>query len=319
MDRFNGRLLLELPPINDALNAALDELPPVCQPVARHVISAGGKRLRPLLVVLVDRMFGGRNDQIYRLAASMEMLHAATLLHDDILDNAASRRGQAAAHTIFGVARAILAGDALLAAGNAIVASYRNPDLCAAYSFATIRTAAGEIMEMNSLGRPETGLDRYLEIIRDKTGCLIAQACSLGAIYAQKPKEELAIVAEYGENLGLAFQIVDDALDFAPESQTGKPRGGDLREGKMTLPIRLYRESLSEGERAEFDAIFSGSGFNDVQAEYLNDKIAPFARESLAFARDRLTIAKNALKKLPQNSENAILAEMADYVACRQK
>lgn len=315
--QLQNRLAKETADIDAALMAELDHLPSPCQPVARHIIAAGGKRLRPFLAVISARMFGYGQNDIYRLGASLEMLHAATLLHDDVLDNADARRSQPAAHILHGASAAILGGDALLALGNAIVASFHNPALSLAYSRATMQTAAGEVLEMASLRDPGLTDSQYLAIVKGKTACLIAQACVMGAIIAKASQEQIQQCEAFGENLGIAFQLVDDALDFAPESQTGKPKGGDLREGKFTPPLRLYRKSLAPDIRAEFDKAFQSGSF--PAPETVINAIAAFATPSLALANEPLAKARDALSHLPRNAENAILAEMAEYVRLRRK
>lgn len=316
---FEEWLAKEIKPVNKALKETLPLMPAPVRPVAEHILGAGGKRMRPLLTVLCARLFGYGKQDIYRLAASMEMLHAATLLHDDVLDNADARRGKPAAHTIFGVAKTILAGDALLACGNAIVAAYDKPALTRCYSLATSQTASGEILEMDSLGRPGLSQEQYLEIARGKTACLISQACAIGALAADAPERGIDACARYGENLGIAFQIVDDALDFAPESQTGKPRGGDLREGKMTPPLRMYRESLADSERAAFDEDFARGGFSPDRFAAIADAVAGFAPAAMELARDCVQSARAALAELPPGDENEILRQMAEYVLARSK
>lgn len=315
--QFQDWMQKEVQQINEALQSALMEIPPPCRPIAAHILKAGGKRMRPLLTVLCARMFGYTRKDIYRLGASLEMLHAATLLHDDILDNADTRRGQQAAHIIFGTTRTVLAGDALLACGNALVASYGKSSLTLCYSLATSQTAAGEILEMDSLGRADLDQEQYLRIARGKTGCLISQACAMGALMADAAAQQVEECAKYGENLGLAFQIVDDALDFAPASQTGKPSGGDLREGKMTPPIRLYRQSLNAEERVRFDEAFASSCFEGMDFEFLVKQIGKFIVPTLDLARSCVEHAKDALATLPRGEENEILGQMADYVLCR--
>lgn len=314
---WQAYLTRELGPINQALTDALKSLPPSCRPVAAHILDAGGKRMRPCLVLLAARLFGSATPDIYRLAASMEMLHAATLLHDDILDNAASRRSQPAAHTVFGITRTILAGDALLALGNALVAEFGLPRLTACYSQATMQTASGEIMEMECLRRPELTASEYLEIARGKTACLFAQACAMGAILAGAPPSGTRTILAYGENLGLAFQVVDDALDFSPQAETGKPSGGDLREGKMTPPIRLYRDQLSPDAGRQFDQDFRNGSFTAAQIAELAARIRPYARESLKIADVHLERAKAALMTLPHAPERDILLAITDYTRNR--
>lgn len=315
---LNERLAGELPAINAALFAALDGVPAPARPVAEHILKAGGKRLRPFLCVIMARLFGFRGDAVYPLAASMEMLHAATLLHDDVLDNAATRRGSPAAHTIYPVAAVILGGDALLARGNAIVAEWGEPALCACFSRATSETAAGEIMEIDSLCRPELDQEAYEAIALGKTGCLIGAACRMGALCAGAGEAGAALAARYGEKLGIAFQMVDDALDFAPESQTGKPCGGDLREGKMTPPLRLFRAALAGGERAEFDRKFAGRLFSEDEVADISGRIRSLGLDmkTRELANARLAEALACLDGLP-GGERACLEGAAAYVRDR--
>lgn len=311
------RLAIESETINATLLQELDNLPAPCQPVARHIMAAGGKRLRPFLTVIVAKMFAYPAQDIYRLACSLEMLHAATLLHDDVLDNADSRRNTPTAHLLHGINAAILGGDALLALGNAVVATFNNSALSLAYSKATMETAAGEVLEMASLHNPQLPYAEYLKIAAGKTGCLIAQACAMGAIAANATPRQIKDCENFGYNLGIAFQLVDDALDFAPESQTGKPRGGDLREGKLTPPVQLYREQLKESERRDFDEEFKNGQFANLEA--LLNAIGEFSQASLILADDLLAQAKAALSQLPENEEHTILAEMVEYVRLRKK
>lgn len=316
---FQQWLARESLSVNQALAREVDSLPEPARPAARHILEAGGKRLRPMLTVLCGRLFGYGGNDIYRLASSMELLHAATLLHDDILDNAESRRGLKAAHLIYGAAATILSGDALLAHGNAIVASFDKPPLCLCFSRATIQTAAGEILEMNSLGNPDLTHAQYLEIAKGKTGCLISQSCMMGALAAGAACGQAEKCASFGENLGVAFQIVDDALDFAPAAQTGKPTGGDLREGKMTPPLRLYRESLAPQQRSLFDKAFRQKKFSDAQAGEIIQDTAAFVPASICLADAFLEKARQALDSLPTGGEKTILLQLVDYVRNRSK
>lgn len=312
---FNQYVAKEIAPIENAVNNALINLPESAARIAAHILGAGGKRLRPLLAVLCSRMLGYDKDDIYMLAASMEYLHAATLLHDDVLDNADMRRGRTSAHLVFGSVKTILAGDAMLALGNRIVAGFGRPELAEAYSQATMETAAGEIMEIDSLKNPALSQKDYLAIARGKTACLIAQSCAIGAIIANAQKKDLEACLEYGENLGLAFQIVDDALDFA--QNTGKPAGGDLREGKMTPPVFLYRQSLAEPQKKDFDEKFKKNGFNAQETEELIEKIAAYSSQVREMAKSHLKASLNALEKLPQGKENDVLRQMAQFVGAR--
>ena len=251
----------------------------------------------------------------------MEMLHAATLLHDDVLDDAAHRRGQPAAHTAFGVPQAILAGDALLASANAQVAEFGDPRLCRCFSTATSETAAGEILEIAAQRRVDVSAEEYAAIVRGKTAALIAAACELGALAAGAGQAMVKDAADYGENLGMAFQIVDDALDFAPEAETGKPTGGDVREGKLTPPLRFYRLGLAENERAAFDAAFVCGLMSAADAAEISLRVREggFDRRAREEAEDYLKAARGALLRLPDGPERQVLLEMTDYVRDRRR
>ena len=321
MIQLKARLALELPGINRALNKAVDTLPEPVRPVARHIFDAGGKRLRPLLTVLTSRLLGHESKNIQDLAITLEMLHAATLLHDDVLDNAVSRRGKPAAHTLFDVSSVILAGDALLAGANALVAHYGDTRLTRCFSEATSRTAAGEILEIAAQRRVDSSSADYEDMVRGKTAWLIRAACEMGALAAGADDASVAAAAAYGENLGMAFQMVDDALDFAPESITGKPTGGDVREGKLTPPLRLYRDSLSTEERSAFDAAFCAGLMTEADAASIAESIRQAGYDDAVRrqADEFLDAARQALETLPDRPERELMRQMADYVRDRKK
>lgn len=323
------RLGKELPRINAALERATALLPAPARPVAGHIFAAGGKRLRPFLVLLAARLLGYTGDDAYDLAVSMEMLHAATLLHDDVLDEATTRRGREAAHLRFGAKATILAGDALLATANHIVAGWNSPEMCACFSAATAQTAGGEILEIQHMRDLEQGPEVYEEIVRGKTAWLLRSSCLMGALCARErgavageaAQAHCAALATYGECLGMAFQMVDDAIDMAPESVTGKPTGGDIREGKLTPPIRLYRESLPSGERADFDTAFAAGSFADADIERIARGIRDkgFDTATRALAGEYLDKARAALATLPNGDERSLLNAMIGYVQNREK
>ncbi|MDR1857458.1 MAG: polyprenyl synthetase family protein [Desulfovibrio sp.] len=319
IQRLIERLGRETVPINAALDRAMESLPSPVRPVARHILEAGGKRLRPFLTVLSARALDYRDEDIYVLGVSLEMLHAATLLHDDVLDNASLRRGRATAHTLMDVPTVILAGDALLAEANALVASFGDPRLTACFSEATSRTAAGEIQEMAARGRTDLAREAYDEIVRGKTAWLLRASCEMGGLRAGGDGDALDALALYGENLGMAFQYVDDALDLAPEDVTGKPTGGDLREGKLTHPLRLFRESLDDGRRKEFDRMFSGGGSSEEvldMAAGIRD--AGFDRMVRQEADAYLEKARRAVLRLPDGPDRDMLLLVTDHVRNRR-
>ncbi len=325
MQDLKERLLEELLPIEEALEKATAQLPAPVKPVVEHIFSAGGKRLRPFLTVLSARLLGYAGKDIYDLAVTLEMLHAATLLHDDVLDSADTRRGQPAAHILFDTTATILAGDALLSAANLKVADFNDIRLCRCFSEATMQTAAGEILEIEYMHRLDQDDSIYESIVLGKTAWLLRASCVMGALCAKANQEEVQALATYGQELGMAFQMVDDALDFAPEEETGKPTGGDLCEGKLTPPIRLYRESLQGKARDNFDRAFISGAFSPDEASNLGAEICRLGfdsqtRQKAGEALQRATYALANLPKVTQSRvEYALLLEMADYVQKRQK
>lgn len=313
----------EQPLINAALIEATAKLPGTVIPIARYALGNGGKRLRPLLTILMARLLGYAGQDIYALAAAMEMFHVATLLHDDVMDNADLRRGSKATHKVFGVTETILAGDALLARGNQLVAGFGDPRLSAATSEAIARTADGEILEIANQGKFTEDLSTYTEIISGKTAWMIRASCCIGAAKAGGTEEQIAHAAEYGYNLGMAFQIVDDALDFAPSDLTGKPEGGDVREGKCTPPIFFYADALPPEEREAFRARFAAQSFTEadvrqiiaaVRAGGFDNKTRGIADSYLQKAQKSLT---ELISGLPAAPYGEILSGFIGYVRDR--
>ncbi|MDR2745184.1 MAG: polyprenyl synthetase family protein [Desulfovibrio sp.] len=321
MKKLEAALAAELPRINAALAAEAEELPAPVRAIARHILDAGGKRLRPFLTLLFARLFDAAGEERYRLAITLELLHAATLLHDDVLDNALSRRGKPAAHTVFDVPAVILGGDALLSHANAIVASFGDTRMTRCFSEATSSTAGGEILEIAARGRTDISRQEYENMARGKTAWLIRAACEMGALAAGTDEAGIRAATVYGENLGMAFQLVDDALDFAPEEITGKPTGGDAREGKFTPPLRLYRQSLAEEERAAFDADFTRGLMTENEAAAVARRIrqAGYDAQTRAEAQRYLHAALAALRDMPDTAELYLLRELCVYVREREK
>ena len=318
---FKAYIAAHLDSVNEALMQACHRLPEPVRPIAAHIFGAGGKRLRPILCLLSAGAAGHDGRNLTELAITMEMLHAATLLHDDVLDNSDTRRGSVAAHLAFGVTEAILAGDAMLACANEIVAQREMPALCRLFSRATSETAAGEILELNMAGRMDMAPKNYEAIVRGKTAWLLRASCGLGAIAAGASARIAGLLEDYGEKLGMAFQLVDDALDFAPSDTTGKPRGGDLREAKLTMPVMLFRQGLSDDARADFDRRFAARTLADDEIESLARRIhedGP-AGETRLNAQKYLDEALDALNGLAPSPERAVLTEICAYVRDREK
>ena len=322
MLKFASYQARELPRIEECLHSHISTLNPYVLPTAQHVLKAGGKRLRPLLTILCARALGYRADDVYPLACSLELLHSATLLHDDILDGAELRRGHPAAHTVFGVTHTILAGDVLLAMANTMVAVYGKPSLTACLSDAILRTASGEIEEIARIRDVSLTTEGYLDIIIGKTACLIQSACRAGALLAGAPVALQDAAAGYGMNLGVAFQLVDDALDYtSPKEVSGKPKGSDIQEGKLTLPLIFYLESLSPGAREGFTKAFKENTVsgNDLESALHAVASGGFAERTRDMAASYLDKARNCLEAFPDTEETALLLAALEGMSKRDK
>ncbi|MDR2488051.1 MAG: polyprenyl synthetase family protein [Desulfovibrio sp.] len=324
MRELHSYLRREQPKINKAIERRIAELPDEARPVARHVLLAGGKRLRPLLTLLVGRALNCQektSELLYELGAAIEILHAATLLHDDILDNADLRRNKPAAHILYGMAPAILTGDAMLAKALHIVSSFGDARLTACVSEAVMRTAVGEMAEFAHLRDMYLSQEQYLDIITGKTAWMLRSSCELGAILSGAAEPLIQAAATFGLELGVAFQIVDDALDFFPTEKTGKPLGGDIREGKITPPLQLYIASLPEQEATCFKQRFRDNAINSAELDEVNACIyrQGYAQRTRELADSRLIAAGASLDVLPESAERMVLRQMMLYIQNRDR
>jgi octaprenyl-diphosphate synthase len=320
MSKLKAFLQREIPKINLVLHRELGVLSPLVREVGEHVLLAGGKRLRPILTLLMSRSLGRTGDDIYPLACSLEFLHSATLIHDDILDDADLRRGRDATHMVFGVKRAVLAGDALLALANMIVARYDIPAMNFCVAEAILQTASGEVEEIDNLRNPEMDEKTYLEIVRGKTAFLIQAACACGAMVSPASREVLDRASSFGMNLGIAFQLVDDALDFAADAPLlGKPIGNDIREGKITLPLILHLKSLPRDERQGLLGDISGDRLTEEQIRELIKSIqeAGLDEKVRQEAGVYLKEALDSLMTFPESPERSLMQEMVELVRTR--
>src|SRR3954467_7500110 len=206
--------------------------------LAEHIIAAGGKRLRPVLTLASSRLCGYEGDRHQALAACVEFIHTATLLHDDVVDESDLRRGLASANAIFGNKASVLVGDFLFARSFQLMVDDGSLRVLAILSGASATISEGEVLQLVTQNDLSTTEERYLEVIQGKTAALFAAACQIGAVVANRPQREEQALSDYGMKLGIAFQLVDDALDYvADEATLGKTIGDDFREGKITLPV----------------------------------------------------------------------------------
>ncbi len=228
----------EVAAINNALVANLQTHVPLIAEVGRHILLSGGKRIRPLLFLLSARMCGCQGNDLADFSTIFEYLHAATLLHDDVVDAASVRRGRSTANTIWGNQAVILVGDFLLSKALSLAVTTNRLKVLQVLAHATTRMAEGEIMQLLHTGNLELSEAEYFEVIDRKTAILMSAACQIGAVLGGVPPAQEEALAEMGLNLGMTFQVVDDILDFiGDEKELGKQVCADLREGRITLPL----------------------------------------------------------------------------------
>lgn len=286
--------------------------------IGAHIIHSGGKRLRPMLVVLAARALGYEGTDHIALAAIIEFIHTATLLHDDVVDVSDKRRGQDTANALWGNAASVLTGDFLYSRSFEMMVALDSMTVMRILSRATNRIAEGEVLQLLNCNNPDTSEEEYLEVIVRKTAVLFEAGCRLGAIIAQtSPKIEQALSA-YGLHLGTAFQLVDDALDYSATSeQLGKNLGDDLAEGKPTLPlIRAMAKGTAEQSQLIRDAITNGG--RDQIGPILDIIASTGAIEYTArLAQQEAELAKQALNPLPASEYRDALAFLADYAVSR--
>uniref|UniRef100_A0A8J4HBB5 Octaprenyl diphosphate synthase n=1 Tax=Acidicaldus sp. TaxID=1872105 RepID=A0A8J4HBB5_9PROT len=251
LNRLAALVSADLEACNQAIVARMASPVALIPALAAHIVAAGGKRLRPMLTLAAARLCGYRGTRHVALAACVEFIHTATLLHDDVVDESALRRGLASANAVFGNKASVLVGDFLFARAFQLMVEDGSLDVLAILSRAAATIAEGEVLQLITQNDLATDEARYLDVIRGKTAALFSAACQVGAVVAGREEPVAAALARYGLDLGIAFQLVDDALDYAADQALlGKTVGDDFREGKVTLPVLLAYHAGSPEERA---------------------------------------------------------------------
>lgn len=290
--------------------------------LAAHIVAAGGKRLRPLLTLAAARLCGYRGERHVNLAACVEFIHTATLLHDDVVDESALRRGQASANALFGNKASVLVGDFLFARAFQMMVADGSLEVLRILSQAAATIAEGEVLQLITQNDTATTEAQYLEVIEGKTAALFAAATEVGAVVADRPAAEQEALRAYGHNLGIAFQLVDDALDYSAEQETlGKTVGDDFREGKITLPVLLAFARGDEGERGFWRRTLEERAQSDgdlAQAQALMQRHDALA-DSVARARHYGDQALDALAIFPESRERWALADIVRFCVDRAR
>ena len=310
----------DLQECNRTIVARMDSDVSLIPQLAAHLVAAGGKRIRPLLTLAAARLCGYAGARHVKLAACVEFIHTATLLHDDVVDDSKLRRGLASANAVFGNKASVLVGDFLFARAFQLMVEDGSLRVLDILCRASATIAEGEVLQLVTQNDLGSGEAQYLQVIGGKTAALFTAAAEVGAVVAERPAEEERALADYGTALGMAFQLVDDALDYAADQETlGKTVGDDFREGKVTLPVLAAYAGGDADERAFWERTIDEN--EQTEADLLramaliakHDGIGATLRRAADFA-DK---AKASLAIFPASEMREVLMAVADYTVSR--
>ncbi|HBM90834.1 MAG TPA: farnesyltranstransferase [Rhodospirillaceae bacterium] len=311
----------DLAAVNRLILERMDSDVPLISDLAQHVISAGGKRLRPLLALAVARLCDYEGTRHQKLATSVEFIHTATLLHDDVVDASLLRRGSSSANALFGNQASVLVGDFLFSRAFHLMVEDGSLEVLRILSNASAVISQGEVLQLVTQRDTATSEQAYLDIISAKTAELFASACRVGAVVANKTAAEDDALRTFGLNLGIAFQIVDDVLDYsAVQEKLGKTIGDDFREGKITLPVILAINRGDESERHFWQRVIGGGDKQDgdfVRAQEIMRRRGAL-RDAMERARHYGAIARDSLGIFDSNPYKAALLDIVDFTIERK-
>ncbi|MBW9256578.1 MAG: polyprenyl synthetase family protein [Candidatus Thiodiazotropha sp. (ex. Lucinisca nassula)] len=286
--------------------------------IGAYIVHSGGKRLRPMIVLLAARACGYAGSMHINLAAIIEFIHTATLLHDDVVDGSDLRRNRETANAVWGNEASVLVGDFLYSRSFEMMVEVGQMPVMDILSHATNRIAEGEVLQLLNVHNPETSEAEYMEVIKRKTATLFEAGSRLGGVVAETSEQQQQALADYGLHLGIAFQLVDDALDYHSSNQEiGKNVGDDLAEGKPTLPLIQAMKKSDQQQRQRLATIIENGGLDEIdfvlQSIHNSDSIT----YTQQLAQQHAELAKQALNLLPDSEYRQALAELADYSVAR--
>ncbi|MBI3624706.1 MAG: polyprenyl synthetase family protein [Candidatus Rokubacteria bacterium] len=312
----------ELRAIEEEIARALDSPVALIQEMGGYIASAGGKRLRPILLLLAARLAGYRGPRSTRLGCAVELLHTATLIHDDVVDQASLRRGRPSANAQWGNDASILVGDHLYSKSFSILVRDNDRAVMETLARATVSMTEAEVFQLELKRNGSATEEDYLRIITQKTASFISACCRIGALLGQADAGRVEALTRYGLDVGVAFQISDDALDFvADQARLGKAVGADLREGKRTLPLIATLERASAGDRERIQAFLVRRELNVGVVEEIRRLVVKHEgiEYALGWARSYARSAKEDLAVFPPGEERETLSLIAEYVVDRDR
>ncbi len=303
--------------LEEELIRRLQSRVPVASKIGAHVMNSGGKRIRPQLTIIAARMGGYTGDDAIRLSSVIECIHTATLLHDDVVDEADTRRGRPSANTLWTNEMCVLGGDFILAKAFSTLTDLDNLRIVKIVSQTTARLSEGELLQMANIGNIDLSEDEYLQIIIDKTATLMETACRGGAILGSLNPEQEEELAQFGLNLGIAFQMTDDVIDYCSEKDVmGKNPGNDLEEGKLTIPLIIALKSADPQERELVKDLLTGRMLTRDDLEWVRNFLCSRGgiTKTLEKSRAYLERAKAHLRNFPDSEEKRALIKLADRI-----
>ncbi len=306
----------------EKIQETLKIVTPAIFAVGNHLLSSGGKRIRPFLAILCSKLFGANNDKVSTLACSVEFIHTASLIHDDVVDGASLRRGQPTAHTLWGNQVVVLVGDFLYANALRLSNLLKSQKIMDALCTATAKMSEGELIQLSKKGNPDTSEEDYMKIIQGKTAILMSAACKGGAALGNASQNQEEALASFGLKFGFAFQIIDDILDYkAEEKNIGKSLGKDLEEGKITLPLIYLLRDANNSEAGRIKEIIRAENITETDLDYIQNLFDKHKsiEQSYEKATTVLNEAKTELSIFEDSMEKNALLAISDYVLTRKK
>ncbi len=306
--------------LEQELSEQLKSRVPVAFKIGAHIMNSGGKRVRPQLTVISARMGGYNGTDSITLSGAIECIHTATLLHDDVVDSADTRRGRPAANTLWSNEMCVLAGDFILAKAFSALTSLGNIKILEIVSRATERLSEGELFQMMNIGNMEFTEQDYLQVIADKTAVLMEAACRGGSILGSLDSERENALALFGFNLGVAFQMTDDIIDYRSDRETmGKNPGKDLEEGKLTLPLIAALKRANSKEKAKVKQLISEKSITKQDLEWVREFLErrDGITDTLVKSREYLEKATQSLSIFPDSEEKRALIKLSDRILNR--
>ena len=295
---------------------------PLIRKVGEYVLSSGGKRVRPALLLLAARLCGYSADKAVPLASVIEFIHTATLLHDDVVDSATLRRGIASANTLWGNEASVLVGDFLFSKSFSLMVAVGSLDILRVLSDATTIIAEGEVMQLLCTGEIDLSEERYISVVRSKTAILMSAACEAGAILGAVSPEQQQALADFGMDLGIAFQLMDDTLDYiATEEEFGKSIGHDLEEGKITLPLIHTLRHCTNDQRADIEKVVDKDEMSLDEFRHVSGLVKQYGGidYTVDAARRYISTCRSHLGLFADGPVRQAMMELAEYVVTRSK